>query len=432
MSIFSNFTRKLRTAWRGLRLILVILAAALLLGGAAVPPGGLRSQVRARTRTIEFDFATWTLEAAFAKLSGWALSLNRFLPSTTGSEIVLETLDQVRRVNELQAELFLAVSDPADEHTDIAVESIRQSLSAAQARLANLAPLAESVLQSQLTDILEDAGMGLMGQVLPPTLFRTSDVPVSLVLSPRDRIERSFDVSLNAGLSVEEMNKLEDQILSEIDQASLVVPIGGIGTYPTMVMQSTDIVWLTEVIAHEWVHNFLTLHPLGINYATSETLRTMNETTASLAGKELGRLILQKYYPRHVPPEPQLPQTDTPLPRPEPDPDPNAFDFRAEMRTTRVEVDRLLAEGRIVETEQYMEARRQLFWQNGFPIRKINQAYFAFYGAYNDSPGGGAAGEDPVGPAVVAFRERFDNLSGFLRSIAKVDSFEELMGLLAV
>jgi hypothetical protein len=143
-------------------------------------------------------------------------------------------------------------------------------------------------------------------------------------------------------------------------------------------------------------------------------------------------LILLKYYPEHVPPEPQLPQTDTPLPRPEPDPNPNAFDFRAEMRVTRVEVDRLLAEGRIVEAEHYMEARRQFFWQNGFPIRKINQAYFAFYGAYNDAPGGGAAGEDPVGPAVVAYRERFDELSDFLRSIAKVDSFEELMGLLAV
>ena len=77
-----------------------------------------------------------------------------------------------------------------------------------------------------------------------------------------------------------------------------------------------------------------------------------------------------------------------------------------------------------------MEARRQFFWQNGFPIRKINQAYFAFYGAYNDAPGGGAAGEDPVGPAVVAFRDRFDHLSDFLRSIARIDSFEDLIGLL--
>jgi hypothetical protein len=96
------------------------------------------------------------------------------------------------------------------------------------------------------------------------------------------------------------------------------------------------------------------------------------------------------------------------------------------MRVTRQEVDRLLAEGKIEEAESYMEMRRQVFWENGYLIRKLNQAYFAFYGAYNDTPGGGAAGEDPVGPAVQAYRERFDSLADFLRSIAWVDSFAEL------
>jgi hypothetical protein len=430
MKSTAYFMRKLRTAWRGLRLGLVIITGTLLLGGAVIPPSGLHAQVQARTRSISFDFVTWTLDAAFAKLSGWALSLDRFLPPQSGPEIVLETLDQVQRVNELKNELLLVVSDPTLEDPESAAQPVRRSLAESQSRLTELLPLAESVLQSQLMEILQDADLDFIGQVIPPSLFRTSDVPSSLVISPRERIERSTDVSLNAGLSVEEMDALENEILFNLDQAALVVPIGGIGTYPTMVMQTADIVWLTEVIAHEWVHNFLTLRPLGINYNTSPTLRTMNETTASLAGKELGRMILLKYYQDFVPPDP-LPQTDVPLRRPEPTLDPNAFDFRAEMRTTRVEVDRLLAEGRILEAEHFMEARRQFFWQNGFPIRKINQAYFAFYGAYNDVPGGGAAGEDPVGPAVVAYRDRFDNLADFLRSIGWVDSFEDLISLLA-
>jgi len=430
MKIMGQVTRILRSAWRITRLGLVLLGAGFMLGGAAVPPGGLPAQVRARTREIAFDFSAWTAEAAFAKLSGWALSMERFLAPQTGPALVLETLEQIRLVRQLQTELLLIVSDPAVEDPQAAAGPVRQSLGDAQARLDALTPLAESVLQAQLTDILADAGLDFMGQVIPPTLFRTTDVPMSLVISPRERIERSFDVSLHAGLSAEVMAALEDQIFADLDQASLVVPVGGIGIYPTMVMQSTNIVWLTEVIAHEWVHNFLTLRPLGINYGTSETLRTINETTATLAGVELGLMILEKYYPEHVPPEVHLAQTDALPPRPEPEPDPDAFDFRAEMRITRVEVDRLLAEGQIEEAEHYMEARRQLFWQHGFPIRKINQAYFAFYGAYNDGPGGGAAGEDPVGPAVVAYRERFDHLSDFLRSIAWVNSFEDLMALL--
>jgi hypothetical protein len=72
-----------------------------------------------------------------------------------------------------------------------------------------------------------------------------------------------------------------------------------------------------------------------------------------------------------------------------------------------------------------MEERRQLFWENGYLIRKLNQAYFAFHGAYADAPGG-AAGEDPVGPAVRALREQSDSLADFVNTIAWMTSFVEL------
>ena len=95
------------------------------------------------------------------------------------------------------------------------------------------------------------------------------------------------------------------------------------------------------------------------------------------------------------------------------------------MHETRIKADELLAEGKIEEAEAYMEQRREVFWENGFLIRKLNQAYFAFHGAYADSPGG-AAGEDPVGPAVRALREQSDSLADFINTIAWMTSFEEL------
>jgi hypothetical protein len=58
-------------------------------------------------------------------------------------------------------------------------------------------------------------------------------------------------------------------------------------------------------------------------------------------------------------------------------------------------------------------------------LRKINQAYFAFFGAYADSPGG-AAGEDPVGPAVRILREQSDSLADFVNTISWMTSFEQL------
>jgi len=418
---------KLRTLWRGLRLALLLVVLAFLAGGAAIPPGGLRSDVQVYTRPIEFDYGTWTLDAMGVKLSSWALSLNRFLPPEAQVQWVLESLDQVQSVDALSAEILTVYTDPEISDPDAASAPLRADLQGAQSRLDSLMPVAESILQAQLSDVLNEIGLGYLGQVLPPSLYRGSDVPRSLVISPRDEIVQVLDISLSPGLDLETMQMLEDMVFTKLDHAALVVPIGGVGTYPTMVRQTADLVWLTEVIAHEWVHNFLTLRPLGMNYFTSEELRTINETTASLAGKEIGLLILEKYYPDHIPAEPVAFEDGEELQMFESEPE--AFDFQTEMRITREEVDRLLAEGEIETAEAYMEARRQFFWENGFQIRKLNQAYFAFYGAYNDTPGGGAAGEDPVGPAVVAFREQFDALADFLNAISRVDSFEKLSRL---
>jgi hypothetical protein len=153
----------------------------------------------------------------------------------------------------------------------------------------------------------------------------------------------------------------------------------------------------------------------------------MNETTANIVGDEVGHLVLQMYYLELATSNSNqnlillsksyLPSNlfDTPP----------TFDFRAEMRVTRVHTDELLAAGKIDEAEAYMEARRQVFWDNGYLIRKLNQAYFAFHGAYADVPGG-AAGEDPVGPAVRALRAKSKSLADFVNTIAWMTSFEQL------
>ena len=72
-----------------------------------------------------------------------------------------------------------------------------------------------------------------------------------------------------------------------------------------------------------------------------------------------------------------------------------------------------------------MESRRQIFLKHGYLLRKINHAYFAFYGAYADSPGG-AAGEDPVGPAVRELRAQSASLADFLNTISWMYEFEQL------
>ena len=87
---------------------------------------------------------------------------------------------------------------------------------------------------------------------------------------------------------------------------------------------------------------------------------------------------------------------------------------------------RLLAAGKIDEAERYMEQQRVVFWNNGYHIRKLNQAWFAFHGAYADQPGGGAAGEDPVGAAVRSLRAQSASLANFLNRISWMSTFEQL------
>jgi hypothetical protein len=95
------------------------------------------------------------------------------------------------------------------------------------------------------------------------------------------------------------------------------------------------------------------------------------------------------------------------------------------MRITRETVDALLEEGKIEEAEAYMEERRIFLWENGYQIRKLNQAYFAFHGAYADEPGG-AAGEDPVGEAVRTLRAQSHSLAAFVNRMSWITSFEQL------
>jgi len=292
-----------------------------------------------------------------------------------------------------------------------------------------LAPLAEATLQGQISEALANLDLTASGQPIPPVLYHTSSAPLALIVSERSVVQQIANISVLPTLTLDNQIKLEDEVAESLNVSTLVVPIGGVGVYPTMVTETTDLRWMLETIAHEWIHNYLSLRPLGINYSTTPELRTMNETTASIAGNEVGNYVVQNHYPELLAsgsaPDPGLISLDeTTLSSSELD-DPPAFDFRAEMHETRVTADKLLAEGKIEEAEAYMEQRRQFLWENGYLLRKLNQAYFAFHGAYADSPGG-AAGEDPVGPSVRALREQSASLADFVNKISWMTSFEQL------
>jgi hypothetical protein len=403
--------------WIGLTVLLILMVV--LLASSTLPPGNQAERVRAFTRDIEFDYVEWTLNALGLKISQIALNTAGYLPTESRKELTQDYIELVSQIRQAEARLHTIYTDPEVKNPDIESAELREDLEKLYARRELLGPLAESILQSQLADIIVDMGLSIGDQTIPPVLYHSTPLPLALIVSPRDTIRQDNNISLIPELTLDQQSALEEQVDESLDVSSLVVEIGGIGLYPTMVLQSNNLNWLSEVVAHEWTHNYLTLRPLGINYLTSPELRTMNETAASIAGKEIGREYISRYYPELLPP----PETGAPSPPP-PGEGPE-FDFRAEMRKTRETVDQLLAEGKIEEAEDYMEERRIFFWENGYRLRKLNQAYFAFYGAYADQPGG-AAGEDPVGAGVRALRAQSPTLADFLWRISWMTSFEEL------
>jgi hypothetical protein len=168
---------------------------------------------------------------------------------------------------------------------------------------------------------------------------------------------------------------------------------------------------------HEWTHNYLSFRPLGVRYFTSNDLRTINETVADIVGVELARTIAGRW---------PLEAEATPAERPaEPRARSGDIDLRAELRSLRGEAEALLSEGRTEAAETLMEERRRYLADNGYYIRKINQAYFAFVNLYAGESGSAGA-VNPIGPKLDELRRLSGSLSAFLGIAGDLTSVADL------
>jgi hypothetical protein len=106
------------------------------------------------------------------------------------------------------------------------------------------------------------------------------------------------------------------------------------------------------------------------------------------------------------------------------------------MDITRSRVDELLAEGKVEEAEAYMEERREFFYGHGYLFRKINQAFFAFYGGYQSGSGmAGTGGADPIGESVQGIFNESPSLQDaivVLRDVVTRDELLDIYGIIKI
>ena len=288
----------------------------------------------------------------------------------------------------------------------------------------------EEALEAAISSVLVEAGLSSVGGLIfPPVDFRLTLTPHVLVTSPRDRIERGDEALLRPGITISDSLSLERELLDERNLSALVIRIGGLASYPASVFGGRELRWTLQVAAHEWLHHHLFFRPLGFGIMASDQMRTINETVANVAGREIGDLA----YARLGGEIPELEHSVSPNPVAS---NPHfadaagagSFDFHEEMHATRLHVDELLAEGRTQAAEAYMDRRRLQFVENGYNIRKLNQAYFAFHGTYADS----AASVSPIGDQVQEYRNLSPGLGSFVSRMSSLGSYEDFLADLAL
>ena len=395
-------------------LVMTVLALLVLVGASG---GGTISPKSSVIGPYRHDLLSWEVRHLPDK---WWHRLFTLLPGRTASagertEAIGEYFELGDEARRFQGELELTLALPEAER-ERAPEAVQREINDTQRRRKKLQPEVEEALEALVTAVLEEMRIitSLGPLRWPPVDFTFEPNPLVLVTSPRGEVRRLQDVTLRPGVGLLEREELEGSVEELDDVSALVVRIGGIATYPASVSPTASLHEALVLASHEWLHHHLFFRPLGRSYWTSGALTSINETVANIAGREIGDRIFTQLTGRVV----ERPPYEPPSLEPRRDPEPGVFDFRREMRRTRLRLDELLRAGRVEEAEAYLEEQRHIFVENGHPIRKLNQAYFAFHGTYADSP----ASVSPIEPQLQAIRAASADLAEFLDQVSGITS----------
>lgn len=402
----TTFRAVFRAATRGLAVVVIV--ALLLWTGKDYRP----TESEATIAAYRFNLLAWEAGNFFDK---WYHEMVALLPwnSTPSFEQRVALAKQFfslgREQRGLEGELLTV--EPSSPRAD----EIRRRLEWIGREQDGLRPMVEQTVEREISSILVEEGFASrIGAILPPVDTVLDEAPSLLVTSPRDRIFRQDNVLLQHGVSPDVRSTLEDITLRERNLAAVVVDIGGIGSFPSVVSSEASLHFALTTVAHEWLHNWFFFQPLGQGFWDNPDMTTLNETAATLGGWEIGDRAYANMTGIVYDRKPPSPAAER---------DPNAFDFTAEMRETRRRAEELLAEGRIDDAEAYMEERRLELVERGYRIRKINQAYFAFYGSYATSAGS----ISPIEGQLRELRARSESLEDFLKTVARFSTYQEFL-----
>lgn len=390
---------------------------------ACAPAKSFDNELERVVSPYSFNLAGWEFNTLTKEIKGAFSREPAELGKGAGT--VKEYFNLFDRINGHESEI--ATVKAGTKVGDLTI--LEDELQLLQAQRSALEKQTQTILEKQIGNILSELGIYnptdiyfALKVTFPPVNFELADPPYLLVISPRDKIETRKTVMLRTSLSLKERERLEAEA-EKLGVSALAVKLGGVATYPSFVNNRGDLRWVINTAVHEWLHQYLTFRPLGFRYfmglqgiSKDNDITAIDETVADIAGEEIGRLVYDRYYrtPGDFVPD----RSDETVP----DKEEGGFDFNKEMRETRKTVDVMLAQGKISEAGAFMEERRQFLATQGYYLRKLNQAYFAFYGSYTDSP----TSIDPLGDQMRELRKNSASIKDFLDRASFITSREDL------
>ena len=250
--------------------------------------------------------------------------------------------------------------------------------------------------------------------IFPSPEFNVGSSPKLLVTSPRNKIERKEEILLVPSIDIETIEELEG-IASNDELSSVIINIGGLATYPSIIAEGKSSRELFLTISHEWLHQYLIFHPLGRSYFSNTEMKEINETLANIFSKKLLKSLCEKDF-----------EIKNEMCSVSPLKDENKFDYREFMKKLRINVDQLLSEGKINNAEKLMNESTLILNNNGIKIRKINQAWFAFNGTYGDSPSSTSNFNDELNNLINSYGTLKDAIND-IKNISSLDEYIDMI-----
>jgi len=370
-------------------------------------------------KSHRFSVMKWESRAIPRNAKQWIFGRHEKIADEV--RVVTEYASTIERIKTLESEIkaINAGNKPGD------LASLETELNMLREQKTAVKNTVEKIVEKQIKKTL--AQQGIFNPIdryirlrinFPPLNFTLEKPPHLLVISPRDRIEGIKWITLQPNIDLKEIEDIEAKV-DKLDVSSLVVELGGLGaTYPSFVTDEASLQFIIDTATEEWLHQYLFFKPLGFLYllgligvSIDYEIIIMNETIASMVSKEVGAIVVENYYPQYVNSDHQAQIAGS------------EFDFNREMRNIRRIVDNYLAHGEIEQAEEFMEQKRQYLASKGYYIRKLNQAYFAFYDIYADSP----TSISPIGLELKKLRSQSTSLKEFLDRVAVMTSRHDLI-----